>query len=77
MTNMELVLNMLAEATTTEISKKENPQTFHESKEVAVKGGTVAGNTRRDIERQLGESVVSPKKAEDYLGDKMKKRMLK
>lgn len=77
MTNMELVLNMLAEATTTEISKKENPQSFHESKEGAVKGGTVAGNTRRDIEKQLGESVVSGKKAEDYLGDKMKKRMLK
>lgn len=45
MTNLELVLNMLAEATTTEFSKKENPQTFQESKQIAVKGGTVAGNT--------------------------------
>jgi len=76
MTNMELVLNMLAEATTTEISKKENPQTFHENKEVAVKGGTVAGNTRRDIEKQLGESVVTPQNSQDYLENK-KKRMLK
>ena len=44
MTNLELVLNMLAEATTTEISKKESPTTFHESKKIAVKGGTIAGN---------------------------------
>ena len=77
MTNMELVLNMLAEATTTEISKKVNPQTFHESKEVAVKGGTVAGNTRKDVEEQLGESVVTSKNAQDYVADKTKKKMLR
>lgn len=65
MTNLELVLNMLAEATTTEISKKEKPQTFHESKEIAVKGGTVAGNTRKDIEKRLGENIVTPKNAKD------------
>ncbi|HII15851.1 MAG TPA: hypothetical protein HA362_06080 [Nanoarchaeota archaeon] len=64
MTNMELVLNMLAEATTSEISKKQNPKTFNESRHVAVLGGNVAGNTRKDIEKQLGKSVVS---AENYL----------
>ncbi len=67
MTNLELVLNMLAEATTTELSKKENPTTFNKSKQIAVKGGTVAGNTRKDIEKQLGESIVTPKNAKDNL----------
>lgn len=67
MTNLELVLNMLAEATTAEISKKENPKTFNESKQIAVKGGAIAGNTRRDIEKQLKESIVSPKNAKDNL----------
>lgn len=65
MTNLELVLNMLAEATTTEISKKQNPKTFDESKHVAIRGGTVAGNTRKDIEKQLGGSIVTPKNAKD------------
>lgn len=67
MTNLELVLNMLAEATTTELSKKENPATFGQSKQIAVKGGTIAGNTRKDIEKQLGESVVTFKNAKDNL----------
>ncbi len=67
MTNLELVLNLLAEATTTELSKKENPKTFVESKHIALRGGTVAGNTRRDIEKQLGESVVTSKNAKDNL----------
>lgn len=58
---------MLAEATTTELSKKESPTTFYESKQIAVKGGTVAGNTRKDIEKQLGESIVTPKNAKDSL----------
>ena len=67
MTNLELVLNMLAEATTTEISKKQNPKTFDESKHVAVRGGTVAGNTRKDIEKQLGENIVTSNNAKDNL----------
>src|SRR3989338_3845876 len=67
MTNLELVLNMLAEATTTELSKKENPAEFHDSKKIAIRGGTVAGNTRRDIEKQLGESIISQKNANDHL----------
>ena len=69
MTNLELVLNMLAEATTTELSKKESPNKFEESKKIAIRGGTVAGNTRRDIEKQLGEKIVSPKNAKNsFLG---------
>ena len=67
MTNLELVLNMLAEATTTEISKKENPARFDDSKKIAIRGGTVAGNTRKDIEKQLDKSIVSPKNAKDNL----------
>jgi len=60
MTNLELVLNMLAETTTTELSKKQKPKTFTENKKVAKKGGDVAGNARKDIEKKLGESVISP-----------------
>ena len=60
MTNLELVLNMLAETTTTELSKKEKPKTFKENKIVAKKGGGVAGNARKDIEKKLGESIISP-----------------
>jgi hypothetical protein len=59
MTNLELVLNMLAEVTTKEFSKKENPKEFSESLEVAKRGGNVAGNARREIESVTGESVVS------------------
>ena len=59
MTNMELVLNMLAEVTTTEISKSENPQGFEASRKVARRG-SVAGNARKDIERQAGKTVISP-----------------
>ncbi|MCF8296698.1 MAG: phage antirepressor protein [Saprospiraceae bacterium] len=63
MTNLELVLNMLAETSTTELSKKQKPKTFFENKEVARKGGSVAGNARKDLEGKLGESVISPKNA--------------
>lgn len=67
MTNLELVLNILAEVTTTEISRKENPVKFEESRRIAVRGGGVAGNTRKDIEKQLGKSIISPKNAKDNL----------
>lgn len=60
MTNIELVLNMLAEVTTTAISRQEQPETFDESKAVAKRGGRVAKNARTDIEAQLGQSVISP-----------------
>lgn len=59
MTNLELVLNMLAEATTTEISKEKNPKNFEESKKIAKQGGTIAGNTRKQIEAKTGKKVVS------------------
>jgi len=59
MTNLELVLNMLAETSTTELSKKHQPETFEENKKIAQKGGDVAGKARKDLEKQLGESVVN------------------
>ena len=60
MTNREMVLNMLAEATTTEISKEKNPKTFDDNKIIARQGGTIAGNTRKAIEAKSGKKVVSP-----------------
>ena len=65
MTNIELVLNMLAEVTTTAISKREQPDTFEESKTISKRGGKVAKNARTDIESQLGQSVISPLNASD------------
>lgn len=59
MSNLELVLNMLAEATTTEISKEKNPKTFIENKKIAKQGGTIAGNTRKEIEMKTGKKVVT------------------
>ena len=63
MTNLELVLNMLAEVSTTEISKKQKPIGFSKNKEVARKGGTVAKKARLEIEKQTGESVISNENA--------------
>ena len=65
MTNIELVLNMLAEVTTTAISKSKEPETFGESLSIAKEGGTVAKNARTDIESRIGKSVVSPLNASD------------
>ena len=65
MTNLELVLNMLAEASTTEISKKKKPESFAENKTVARQGGHVAGTARKEIEAQTGERIVSPANAEN------------
>jgi len=62
---------MLAETTTTEFSKKINPKTFNENKNVAVKGGNIAGNTRKNIEKELGTSVVTK---ENYLDKTSEKR---
>ncbi len=67
MSNLELVLNMLAEATTTEISKKKKPKTFQQNKKVAHKGGEIAGNTRKEIEGQTGQKIVSAKNAQTRL----------
>ncbi len=65
MTNIELVLNMLAEVTTTAISKSRQPETFIESKQIAKEGGMVAKNARTDIEEHLGGSVISPLNAKN------------
>jgi len=61
MTNLELVLNMLAETATTEISKSKKPKTFPENRKVAIEGGSVAGGARKKLEKKLGRSVVSKK----------------
>ena len=70
MTNLELVLNMLAEATTTEISKERRPRTFAANRIVAAQGGRIAGNTRREIEAQTGKRIVSPLTAKQALAEK-------
>jgi len=59
MTNLELVLNMLAEATTKEISGERKPKTFIENKIIANQGGTIAGNARKEIEEKSGKKVIS------------------
>ncbi len=59
MSNLELVLNMLAEATTTEISQVKKPETFAGNRKVARQGGSVAGKARRDIEKKTGKNVIS------------------
>lgn len=67
MTTMELALNMLAEATTAEISRTENPQGYVASANIAHRGGQIAGEARQRIEAQTGHSVISSVKAADYL----------
>ena len=63
MTTLELVLNMLAEATTTEISKQKTPENFSENIDIARAGGKVAGDARKAIESQTGVPVITPKNA--------------
>ena len=65
MSNLELVLNMLAEATTTEYSKNINPEGFDESKEIAHEGGSVAGDARKTIENRIGKSVLTKRNAKE------------
>jgi len=72
MTNLELVLNMLAEATTTEISKEKRPKTFEDNKRIANQGGTIAGNTRREIEEKTGKKVVTKQNAKQLDNKKTK-----
>jgi prophage antirepressor-like protein len=75
MTNLELVLNMLAEATTSEISKKKKPTTLDESKVIAKQGGAVAGNARKEIEVRTGDKVVSKLNAKQIVEGKPKKKL--
>ena len=67
MTNMELALNIFAEASTAEISKARNPKGFKQSAEIAHRGGKIAGDARKKLEEQIGHSIISKEKASDYL----------
>ena len=67
MTNLEMAFNILAEASATELSKQRDPQGVEEQKKVAKEGGSVAKVARKQLEAQLGRSVISPTKAKDYL----------
>ena len=67
MTNVELALNMLAEASTTEISKQKNPRGFRQSTKIAKEGGSVAKVARKQLEMKTGKSAISSKKAADDL----------
>lgn len=67
MTTLELALNTLAEAATTEISRNRNPKTMQENKQVAQSGGKAAKVAREEVEKQIGHSVISRKRASDYL----------
>lgn len=74
MSNMELVLNMLAEASTTEISKQRNPKNIKENREIAKEGGTIASNARKQIENKSGKKIVT---SENYLPKTKKLRQIK
>ena len=63
MSTLELALNMLAEATTTELTKVQNPQGLQENRKVAREGGSVAGNARKDIEKRTGRQVITAENA--------------
>ena len=65
MTNKELVLNMLAELSTKEISESNHPETFEDHKEIAVQGGEIARNARMELEAKTGKSVISPLNAKE------------
>ena len=67
MTNLEIAFNILAEASATELSKQQNPNGYVEQKSVAKAGGGVAKVARNQLEEQLGRTIISPKKASDYI----------
>ena len=66
MTNTELALNLLAEVSTTELSREKNPNGMKESTAIAKQGGSIAGNARKELEKALGRSVISPKNSNDF-----------
>ena len=76
MTDIEFVLNMLAEVTTTAISKNEQPETFAENKSIARRGGKVANNARKDIELETGKKAISPLNATDKPALEVKKKQM-
>lgn len=65
MTTTEIILNMLAETATKEISKQEKPNTFDENKKIAHRGGKIAGNARMELEKEIGHTVISDKNASE------------
>lgn len=73
MSNMELVLNMLAEVSTTEISKEKNPKTLEENKSIAKQGGSVAKEARKQIELQTGKPIITD---ENFLPKSRKLRQI-
>ncbi|MFA5188288.1 MAG: BRO family protein [Patescibacteria group bacterium] len=73
MTNLEMVLNMLAEASTTEISKTKKPKTFIANRHVAREGGSIAGGARKQLEKRLKRPIVSKS---NYLGERKKRKQL-
>lgn len=74
MTDLELIFSLLGEAATTEITRVDDAQGFHESKTAARKGGEVAGTARKDLEKKTGKRVVSP---ENYLNEPESRKRLK
>ncbi len=70
MTNTELILNMLAEASTKDISQAVNPKDFEENKVIAKQGGTIAGNARKELEEKTGKKVVTGLNAQKFLATK-------
>ena len=72
MTNTELILNMLAEASTKDISEAVNPKKFTESKKVAKQGGNVAKVARKELETKTGKKVIRPLNANTFLDTKNK-----
>lgn len=72
MDDLELIFNMLGERVTTEISQKEKPETFNKNKEVAKRGGNVAGNARKETEKEIGRPVTT---RQNYLSETEKKRI--
>lgn len=72
MTNLELILNMLGEASTTEISKKKKPKDFIENKKVARIGGNVAYKARKELEKSTEDNIISPKNKKDFIKENKK-----
>ena len=66
MSSTELILNMLAETATKDIANSSNPQGLEENREVAVRGGKIAGNARKEIEQETGKAVVTSENAIDF-----------
>lgn len=75
MSNLELVLNMLAEATTTEIPREKKPKGFDQSRIIAKQGGTIAGNTRREIEEKTGRKIITSKNQKRLRSDNESKKL--